>query len=292
MASRKRERRILVARHGGFCPGVRRGLDIARRAARGGPVASLGELVHNSRVVEELKRQGVRPVEGEMEVWEGKVIIRTHGVPPQMLQRARGHGLSVIDATCPWVKRAQRKARQLVREGYEVFVIGQKEHPEVVGIIGWTGGSARVVETAQEARALPPLGKAGIVCQTTITDDTFGEIAKVILQKSREAKVFNTTCRSTRDTQCEAAEMAAEADLMLVLGSPKSANTRHLLEVCRAAGAETILVEEASEVTEEMVAGWRCIGITGGASCPKELIQEVEDRVRRLTGAELVETRS
>jgi 4-hydroxy-3-methylbut-2-enyl diphosphate reductase len=134
---------------------------------------------------------------------------------------------------------------------------------------------------------LPALGRAGLVCQTTITDDTFGEVAKVILQKSREVKVFNTTCRSTRDTQHEAASMAAQADLMLVLGSRKSANTRHLVEVCRAAGAETMLVEEASEVSEELLAGWCCVGIVGGASCPKELIQEVEERVRELSGAEL-----
>lgn len=288
MKGRRGLAKILVASRGGFCPGVRRALEIARKSCGGGPVASLGELVHNTRVVEELKGRGIRPVDDLEEVWEEVVIVRTHGVPPEMLQRARAKGLRVIDATCPWVKRAQRKARQLVREGYEVFVIGQKEHPEVVGIVGWSEGKARVIENVEEALALPALGRAGVVCQTTITDDTFGEVAKAILLKSREAKVFNTTCLSTRETQREAAEMARQADLMLVLGSPNSANTRHLMEVCGGAGAETILVEDAGEIKEETVAGLRCIGIVGGASCPRELIREVEARVKRLTEAEPV----
>ena len=289
MPVKKRTPRLLIAKHGGFCPGVKRGLDIATEAASEGPVASLGELVHNTRVVEELRRRGVRPVASLDEVEENKVIVRTHGVPPEVVEEAEKRGLCVIDATCPWVKRAQRRAQQLVEEGFTVFVIGRKEHPEVVGIVGWSEGKARVVETAEEARALMPVGRAGIVCQTTVTDETVGEIAKVIVQKSREAKVFNTTCRSTRETQREAAEIAAQADLMLVLGSPKSANTRHLVEVCRAAGVETILVEQVSEIVKEKVAGRSCIGITGGASCPGELIREVEERVRELTQAELVE---
>ena len=263
---------------------------MATEAAREGPVASLGELVHNSRVVEELKRQGISPVGSLAQVREGKLVIRTHGVAPEISEEARRRGLSVIDATCPWVKRAQKKARQLVREGYEVFVIGRREHPEVVGIVGWTGGQARVIESREEAQALPGVEKAGVVCQTTLTDDTFGDVAKIILQKSREAKVFNTTCHSTRETQREAAEMAVLADLMLVLGSPDSANTRHLLEVCRRQGAETVLVEEATEITEETTAHRTCIGIIGGASCPRELVREVEDRVRRLTGAQVVES--
>lgn len=283
MPGKRVKPRLLVANHAAFCPGVRRGLEIAREAAREGPVASLGELVHNTRVVEELRQHGVRPVGSLEGVWEGKLVVRTHGVPPQVLQEAREKGLSVVDATCPWVKRAQRKARQLMKEGYQVFVIGRRDHPEVVGILGWTDGKAKVVESPEEAAALPRLGRAGIVCQTTITDQTLGDVAKVILQKSREAKVFNTTCRSTRETQREAAEIAAQADLMLVLGSRKSANTRHLVEVCLAAGAETVLVEDAGEITEGMVADRACIGITGGASCPKELVEEVEARVRQLT---------
>ena len=263
---------------------MRRGLGIATSAAGEGPVASLGELVHNRRVVEQLGQQGIRPIQSLDGVWEGKVIIRTHGVAPEILRQARERGLSIIDATCPSVKRAQERARQLVGEGYELLVIGREEHPEVVGIVGWAQGKARVLATPEEAEALPHLERAGIVCQTTITDETFGEVAKVILQKSREVKIFNTTCRSTRDTQREAAQIAARSDLMLVLGSPQSANTRHLVEVCTKAGAETVLVEEAGEVTAETVAGRRCIGITGGASCPKELIQEVGETVRRLIG--------
>lgn len=278
------DKRVRVAENAGFCPGVERAVRLARRAAQeaGGQAQTLGELVHSNLVVSQLACEGITPAPSVEQATTTTVVIRTHGVPPGILEEAAARGLTVVDATCPAVKRVQQRARQLAKEGYRVLVIGKANHPEVVATVGWTGGCAMVIETEEQAASLAPLGKAGIVCQTTLPTEVFERIAAIIIGKAREAKVFNTTCPATRNNQSESQTIAAQVDLMLVIGSGHSANTRHLVDVCQDTGTRTVLIETPEEVSAGLLDSVESVGITGGASCPKEVVQQVAQRVEAL----------
>jgi len=277
---------VIVGESAGFCWGVERAINIARdTAAQVGQIETVGQLVHNTRVVSDLAKEGITSVGNLEEVRTETAVVSTHGLPPAVIAEAKRRGVKLVDATCPTVAVVQKRARQLLDEGYEVFIVGKRDHPEVIGVQGWVGGKATVIGNREEAEALPRLRRIGIVSQTTVPQSVFSEIATVLVGKAREAKIFNTLCSATLDNQAETEEIAQQVDLMLVIGSPHSANTRHLAEVARAVGTRAELVEDAEQVTEERLGQVRRVGITGGASCPKELIWEVEAKVRALLAA-------
>ena len=278
-----REPLIIVGKYAGFCWGVERAIKMAREtAAREGRLNTIGPLVHNEGVVRELASEGIEPADSVAAVTTPVALIRTHGLPPAALREAEQRGLQLVDATCPTVATVPRRARQLVEEGYDLYIVGQARHPEIVALLGCVEGRATVVETPEEAERLTGLGRIGIVGQTTLPASTFKHIVSILSSHAQEAKVFDTLCRAALANQAEAEQIARRVDLVLVIGSPQSANTRHLAQVAEAAGAKVALVADPNEVTAQLIGPYRRIGITGGASTPKPLIREVEARVRRL----------
>lgn len=268
--------KVLLADKAGFCFGVKRAISTAFEAAAGGNVYCLGPLIHNPQEVERLRQAGVKTVEDFTALKPGDfLIIRSHGVPPRVLVQAREKGLRIIDLTCPFVGKAQRDAESLHKEGYQVVVVGEKKHPEVQSILGYAGDNAVVVETVEEVDGLKRLSRVGIVAQTTQSYSNFSEIVLRLLGLSKELKVFNTICNSTKERQDAARLLAGRVDVMLVVGGRNSANTSRLVSVCRKEGKPTYHIEVADEIQPAWLEGATTVGVTAGASTPDWVVEGV-----------------
>lgn len=266
---------VILADYLGFCYGVKRAIGIARdNASPDGKACTLGPIIHNPQMVERLKNEGVGTVNALSEMDEGTVIIRSHGVGPLLYDEAECRGLKLVDATCPHVKKAQLSAKSLVDEGYQVVIIGEKEHPEVKSIFEWSYGKAVIVETTDEARALPGYTRLGVVCQTTFSSEKFRQIVMELLEKSRQLKIERTICTATDQRQAAAIDLAQRVDMMLVIGGKNSANTTRLSQLC-ATKCKTYHIETAQELQDEWFDKIEKIGITAGASTPDWIIKEV-----------------
>lgn len=274
---------VIVADYAGFCFGVKRAVEKAREAPK--PVASLGMLIHNRQVVDQLAREGVRPVASLDEVNCGRILIRSHGTTPETLVRARNKGLEIIDATCPYVKRAQHLAQKMAAEGYQVIIVGDAAHPEVQGMLGWAGPGAVVVPDKKAAAALPFHPRRAVLAQTTQPESRLEEVAAALRSNTDTLVVHNTVCQATHQRQEAAVRLARQVDVMVVVGGKESANTRHLAELCRATGTPTYHVERAGELCRQWFINTRRVGVTGGASTPAWIIEEV---VGMLTGEEKI----
>jgi small subunit ribosomal protein S1 len=270
--------KILRADTYGFCYGVKRAVKIAQEAPKGynKSVATLGELVHNPRVKINLAKQSVGCADSLADFKTGDVVVfRSHGVGPAVYEEAKTKGLTVIDATCPHVKKAQLTAEGFAKEGRFVIIIGEKRHPEVKSILAWAGNNAMVVETEDDIQAVPAKPSYGVVCQTTFATGRFEEILKA-LQTARpgDYKVTVTICTATKERQNAAIALAKKVDVVFVFGGRNSANTRHLWELVSAINPRSYLLEEASGITLNMLKNASTIGITAGASTPEEIIEE------------------
>lgn len=275
---------IFLADKAGFCFGVKRAINTAFEAVGKTRVYCLGPLIHNPQEVDRLRRAGVQTVEDFSTLSPGDtLIIRSHGVPPRVLTQARDMGLSIIDLTCPFVGKAQRFAEALYKEGYQVVVVGEKKHPEVQSILGYAGENAVVVETAEDVEGVKLQGRLGVVAQTTQSYGNFSEIVLTLLRISKELKVFNTICSSTKERQEAARVLARQVDLMLVVGGRNSANTSRLADLCRKEGKPTYHIEVADEIRAEWLKGVTKIGVTAGASTPDWLVDGVIEKLK-LTG--------
>lgn len=268
--------KVYLADKAGFCFGVKRAISTAFEAAAGGNVYCLGPLIHNPQEVERLRQAGVKTVEDFTSLRPGDfLIIRSHGVPPRVLVQASERGLQIIDLTCPFVGKAQRDAESLHKEGYQVVVVGEKKHPEVQSILGYAGDNAVVVETAEDVENLSLLSRVGIVAQTTQSYSNFSEIVLKLLSLSKELKVFNTICNSTKERQDAARLLAGQVDVMLVVGGRNSANTSRLVSVCRKEGKPTYHIEVADEIRPDWLEGATTVGVTAGASTPDWVVEGV-----------------
>jgi 4-hydroxy-3-methylbut-2-enyl diphosphate reductase len=273
---------IEVADSAGYCWGVERAIDLSVEAAGDAsrPVFTHGDLIHNNYTVNKLREEhGVTSVQEVDDAPAGAaLVIRAHGVPPQTKREAVEAGLTVVDGTCPLVTKIHRKALQLLDEKYDVFVIGKPSHPEVIGIVGAVedaGGTARVLETKDDAEALPGMKRVGVVMQSTLVAKKAGDIVSVLVAKSQDVKVVNTICHVTTERQEEADHLGAHCDLILVVGSPHSSNTKKLAEVCSKGGAPTHRIEGVSDLDMAWFAGKSHIGIHAGASTPEEVIETI-----------------
>ena len=277
---------IEIAAHAGTCYGVQRALDMALaaapQAAQDAQVHTLGPLIHNPIVVRELEQAGVGLAETLDDAATGTVIIRAHGVVPQVIDAAGERGLNVVDATCPYVKKVHVAAERLVRGGYRVIVVGEPGHPEVEGILGHAGDDAQVVSCAADADELALKGKVGLVVQTTQTAQNLAEIVAAITPRVQELRVINTICAATSERQQAAATLASRCDCMVVVGGKNSGNTRRLAQICADACERTHHIEEASELQAEWFANAQHIGITAGASTPQEHIERAVARIKEL----------
>lgn len=279
--------KIVVAEHAGACYGVERALKLARHAceATDTPVHTLGPLIHNPLVVRDLEAAGVELAETLDDARSGTLIIRTHGVVPEVIEEARSRGLEVLDATCPYVKKVHESAAKLVAEGYQLLVIGEAGHPEVEGILGHAGQSAQVVSEPEELDSIELAGKVGVVVQTTQTAARLAEVTAALVGRVRELRVVNTICKATGERQRAAAELAAASDCMVVVGGKNSGNTRRLAEICSSICDRTHHIESEQELEATWFADARTIGITAGASTPQAHIDRVRECIEELVDA-------
>ena len=275
---------IEVARYAGVCYGVERALGMAEKAADEArkPVNTLGPLIHNPLVVNDLERIGVGTASNVSEVEEGTLIIRAHGVVPSVVEDARTRGLDVLDATCPYVKKVHNAAERLVREGYQLIVVGESGHPEVEGIMGHAGDDAHVVSVPGDLDAIDLSRKVGVVVQTTQTPGALADVVAELSKRIMDLRVINTICSATQERQDSAAELARRVDAMIVVGGKNSGNTRRLAEICTAACPKTHHIEDASEIEAAWFDGVSHIGVTAGASTPASHIQRALVRMRSL----------
>jgi (E)-4-hydroxy-3-methyl-but-2-enyl pyrophosphate reductase len=276
---------ILLAESLGFCMGVKRAVDLAYRAlekADGQPVVALGPLIHNAQEIARLIADGVGLADEHARPDQGVVIIRAHGAAPQVYDELKARGLRVMDGTCPYVHYSQRKALELYQEGYEVVIVGDRDHPEIRGILGYIDGRAHVVKTAEEARRLPRLERAGLIAQTTISPEKYQAIAAAVRERAGEVKVCETICDATEENQAAIRHLAAEVELLYVVGGRHSANSNKLVETARALCPRALLIETPEEIAPEDVRGVRRAGVSAGASTPDWMIARVVARLREL----------
>lgn len=276
-------REILLAEGAGFCFGVKRAIDIAfnlaQRESKG--IFTYGPIIHNPQVVEKLKELGLEPKE-QIDSSVKKLIIRAHGIPKDKLSSLKDSGVEIIDATCPFVKRAQSIAEELAKEGYQVLIIGDSEHPEVKGILSYAGHRALVVNSED----IPTLDrKIGIIQQTTQPLSKVKEILnKIILSLNEfdEIRTFNTICNFTVRRLESTKKLAKNVDMMIVVGGKNSANTTQLANLCRQMGVKTYHIEDAEEIEKSWFDGAEKVGVTAGASTPNWIINQVIDKIKSL----------
>lgn len=278
--------KILLAKSAGFCFGVKRATNMAFDAADShAAICSLGPIIHSPQLVEKLEQQGVEVVYDVEGVPEGAaVIVRSHGITYEEMQALGLKELEIIDATCPFVKNAQNYASQLSEEGYVVVIVGEEEHPEVQGILSFArAGEVYVVGDPGKAGKLPRRRRIGIVAQTTQSLSNLRQIVDICLEKCYELRVFNTICDATTVRQQEAREIAARADVVLVLGGYNSANTSRLAQICQEIQPRTHHIETAREIQSEWLVAADVVAITAGASTPQWIIEEAVKKIEEIS---------
>jgi len=275
---------ILITKGAGFCFGVKRAIDIAfslsEKKKEG--IYTYGPLIHNPQVVEKLAEKGIAPTEDIQKEDIKSLIIRTHGISLDLMERASKAGYEIIDATCPFVKKAQRYAKLLSEDGYQVIILGDSDHPEVKGLVSYAGEDVIVNDGTKE---LPHLrNRVGIVVQTTQPLEGLRKVMGRVIERAKEMKVYNTICNSTALRLEETEEMARKVDVMVVVGGKNSANTTQLAKLCIAMPVKTYHVETAGELRTEWFAGMQRVGITAGASTPDWIIHAVKERIKDIGG--------
>ena len=279
-------REVRIAKRTGFCYGVREAIDKAKESASTGRVThTLGQVVHNEGVIAELQRVGVQTVESLDDVDRGAaIVIRAHGVRPDVMARAEARGLDVIDGTCTWVIQEQKELMRLVEEGYTIVLLGTPRHPEVVGLLGFAP-DAVVVDDEPEWEHIPRKKKMALISQSTQPPWKFEKLAAFMVARSHELKIVNTVCPVTIRRQQDTLETAREVDLMVVVGGRSSANTKELTRLCEIVGTKAIQVESVADLTESTdFSAAAVVGITGGTSTPIEDLQAVAERILAIAG--------
>ena len=274
------EMEVILSEYLGFCYGVKRAIKIAGEHADG-KSCTLGPIIHNPQMVARLQAEGVGSVEDLAAMEEGTIIIRSHGVGPQIYKKAQAKGLTIVDATCPHVKKAQLSAKELVEDGRQVVIVGEKKHPEVKSIFEWSNNSATILETEEDAKTFAPCPKLGIVSQTTMSSENFFKIVAHLLGKSQDIRILRTICTATEQRQTAALELASKVDVMLVIGGRNSANTTRLAQLCEKK-CKTHHLETAEELSPEWLENANKVGITAGASTPDWIIGEVYKKCQRI----------
>lgn len=277
---------IVLAESLGFCMGVKRAVDLAYRArekSQGLPVVTLGPIIHNTQEIGRLAADGIQLADVTARPTQGIAIIRAHGAPPQVYEELKGRGVRVMDGTCPYVHYSQRKAVELFEAGYQVVIVGDQQHPEITGILGYINNEAHVVKTLAEAEALPSLGRVGVIAQTTISPQKYAAIINVLRTKATEVKVCETICDATEENQAAIRRLASDVDLLYVIGGRHSANSNKLVEAAREQCPQTTLIETEDEINPADLAGMKRVGVSAGASTPDWMIQRVVTRLRKLS---------
>jgi 4-hydroxy-3-methylbut-2-enyl diphosphate reductase len=273
---------IKLAETAGFCMGVRRAVDIVLDIARvkgDEKIYTYGPLIHNPQTVELLKQRGIIPIDNIDDVDGGTIIIRAHGISLEVRQKIEEKGMKIVDATCPRVIRVQSIIKKYTTRGYTVLIVGDREHPEVIGLLGYSSGKGIVISNKDEIDTLPELDKVCIVAQTTQNSGEYEELTRKIKKRFPSATAFNTICDSTEKRQAEIDTLASDMDAMIVVGGKNSANTKRLAMISEEHGTPTFHIETADELKKTGINGYNNIGVSAGASTPNWIIDRVIDYI-------------
>ncbi len=280
---------VIVAKTAGFCFGVERAVNKVYEQIEktSQPIYTYGPIIHNEEVVKDLEAKGVKLIADRKELealteGEGVIIIRSHGVSREVYEIAEKKGLTIVDATCPFVKKIHRLVERECAAGNQVVIIGNEQHPEVEGIKGWGDAHTVVIQTPEEVEDFVPKAgaKLSIVSQTTFNYNKFKELVEKFSEKGYDILVLNTICNATQERQVEAKEIASKVDAMIVIGGKNSSNTQKLYEICLKECKHTYYIQTLGDFDPESVNSVRNVGITAGASTPKNIIEEVHANVR------------
>jgi 4-hydroxy-3-methylbut-2-enyl diphosphate reductase len=273
---------IIIAKDSGLCYGVKRAIQIVKEtlSEKKGRVFTLGDLIHNPQVIENLEKQGIRSLEDLDEISEGTVIIRSHGISPDIHKKIEEKNIKIVDATCPIVKRIQRLVEALAKEEEEIVIVGNKNHPEIRGLIGYSRGKGIIVESEAEAQKMPKKKRRAVLVQSTQDMSLFQKVVAALLEKTEELKVFNTICQSTQTRQKSTSELASRVDTLFIIGGKNSSNTHKLYQISKRVLPNTHFIENSAQITSEMLKGAKKIGLSGGASTPPEAIEEAVVRIK------------
>ena len=282
--------KVIVAQKCGFCYGVRNAISMAEKIlTQESDVYSLGPIIHNKDVVEQLAKAGLKTVNSVEEIQSvrrtpngGTVLIRSHGAAPEQIAKLKEKGLNIVDATCVLVKRVQQIARELEKDGYKVVVIGNENHPEVQAVVG-CAKDVVVIADESDLHKLPENSKLGVVCQTTQSPAYFSRMLCAIAKKDfSELKVINTLCKEAIKRQESAVELCRQVDIMFVLGGLESANTHKLAELCKKVNKQTFHLQNWNELDKSTLSGKNVAGVTAGASTPEWIIAEFVENLAAL----------
>ena len=280
--------KLTIAKSAGYCFGVKRAVNMVYQEAEEAkvPVYTYGPIIHNEEVVRDLKQRGVHVVRELKELEnlpKGKIIIRSHGISRREHEAMKACGFEVLDATCPFVLKIHRLVEKYSKEGYRIVIAGNEHHPEVEGILGWVEGQPAYTVKSQEDIEKLPLKEGEKVClvaQTTFNYNKFQELVEIIKKKGYDISVLDTICNATEERQTEARKIAAESDLMIVIGDKHSSNTQKLYEISKKECANTYYIQTSKDMDYHQIQSINNVGITAGASTPNNIIEEVSKNVR------------
>lgn len=275
--------RISTPKKIGCCFGVMRAIQLTEDVlSKKKPAYIIGELVHNETITRNLSEKGLRIVDDLGDIKSGTLIIRAHGLSPDERKRAEEKKLEIVDATCPIVRQAQNAAKRLEEEGYQVLIVGDKDHAEIKGIIGYLKNESIVVANHREIEPARLKRKVGLIFQTTHSIEFCKEVVAEVMKVAHEIKIINTICADIRRRQEDAVEIAKKVDLMIVVGSHHSSNTIKLKKLCQKYNKNIIQIETAKDLTPAQIKKVKSIGIIGGASTPDILIDEVKRKLKNI----------
>ncbi len=271
---------VLKTEHPGFCFGVRRAINMVLEAREKteGNIFTLGPIIHNPQMVEELRRRGIIPVDDVHGIKDGTIVFRTHGICEEEEEDIKLKGLNSIDATCPFVRRVRKKAKFLQKNGYKVVIVGDKNHPEVKSVLSYLHNDGIVLQKPTPVIAK----KVGVVSQTTQDKETFFNIICGLAEGAEELRIYNTICESTWIRQNEVALLASKVDAVLIAGGKNSSNTTKLYNIAKNIQSRTYHIETEDDINPEWFSGLKSVGITGGASTPDDILNNVERYVKNL----------
>ena len=278
--------KVTLAKSAGFCFGVKRAVEMVyKEAETGKKVYTLGPIIHNEQVVQDLEQKGVRVIDTPEELSKAEdatVIIRSHGISADVYHQLEDKKVRIVDATCPFVSKIHRIVEKKYQEGSCIVIVGNANHPEVEGINGWCNGAATVIGSVSEAEnySQEPARKLCVVAQTTFNYKKFKDIVDIFSKKSYDIDVMNTICNATDERQTEAAAIAGDSDAMIVIGGKHSSNTQKLYEICKNVCPDTHFIQTLDDLDLKQFQSFRSVGITAGASTPNTIIKEVQSYVR------------
>ncbi|MDP8227504.1 MAG: 4-hydroxy-3-methylbut-2-enyl diphosphate reductase [Candidatus Celaenobacter polaris] len=275
--------KIETAKHSGFCFGVKRAIQIADETAQNNKkTVTLGPIIHNPQIVEFLMKKGLHSVDDIEDIIDETVIIRSHGITAENYKLLVEKGLNIVDATCPFVKKAQEYAQKLTKDGYQLYILGEKDHPEVEALLSYIDNSAFVVADPDADFPKPSKRKVALIAQTTQSEEKFERLAKKLIHVSEELYVVKTICNATILRQETTKNLAKKVDIMIVIGGKNSANTTRLAEIARAEGCKTFHIETEDELKDVWFKDVDNVGISAGASTPNWIIDSVKEKIKKI----------